>query len=301
MSSGGLKSRQLKVMKAIHKRRRTINIAKSNDVHSEPQSDHEDSFTRRFDARSRQYSHKLIGDIKLYSFKFNIATEDSHGHAESRASTLQIEPKLPKVTLPSLSKFFDEVKEKEKSAWTKERKRRMLTSINHYRALHTSKTTKSQLNKLLPSTSLGQHDSREFFNSVKEGDLRSVTNLLRDCRWLAQSRDGADQTALHWAARRNYHQIADILLESGAFVNSRDIVRLRQAGRTPLYIAAKFNSLAIVRILLKNSADPYLKTSAGKQANSSNVLITKLLSQSKAQYIVKLLTKSVIKEGNYLV
>lgn len=61
-------------------------------------------------------------------------------------------------------------------------------------------------------------------------------------------------TALHWIAKRNYTELIRPLISYGAQINAKDVL-----GRTPIYIAAKFNHLESVNELLALKADPFIK------------------------------------------
>lgn len=66
-------------------------------------------------------------------------------------------------------------------------------------------------------------------------------------------------TGLHWAAARGYEDIIKLLLRYGAYINSLDANH-----RTPLHLAARFNHLGCVRILVENKADPLVFTEGKK-------------------------------------
>jgi ankyrin repeat protein len=59
---------------------------------------------------------------------------------------------------------------------------------------------------------------------------------------------------LHWCARRNYVKLIKLLALYGAEVNARDA-----SGRTPIYVAAKYNHEESVKALLALKADPSIK------------------------------------------
>jgi ankyrin repeat protein len=87
------------------------------------------------------------------------------------------------------------------------------------------------------------------------------------------------QTAFHLIAKRNRHNFINLLISSGANINARDSL-----GRTPLYIASKYNSVETVKILLFELADPFLTPNDGKSINqvSKNFEILSCVKHAKA-------------------
>mmetsp|Transcript_38205 Transcript_38205/g.28153 ORF Transcript_38205/g.28153 Transcript_38205/m.28153 type:complete len:147 (+) Transcript_38205:316-756(+) len=85
--------------------------------------------------------------------------------------------------------------------------------------------------------------------------------MLQRCKYYVYDFDGVNQTGLHWAAKRNFGPMIDLLIESGANVNAFDV-----GGRTPLYLATKMNNLEAVKALLASCAVPIYKTASGKNA-----------------------------------
>lgn len=52
-------------------------------------------------------------------------------------------------------------------------------------------------------------------------------------------------TPLHWAVKRNYVQLAEILIRKGAYKDCQDIL-----GRTPLHIASKLGYFEMVQVCI---------------------------------------------------
>ena len=52
-----------------------------------------------------------------------------------------------------------------------------------------------------------------------------------------------NKTLLHWAAKRDYYNIIQLLLENKALINARDC-----QGRTPLYFACKHNRENCIKV-----------------------------------------------------
>jgi hypothetical protein len=267
--------------------RRTIKTAKSGEHNTELTEDRDDSFRQHFNPVHRTYSHPLIGEVKLHNFAFNVAVDPvpalckSLAPAPSDALNERLKTDLDKARFPAV-KFFEEMKETVRKTKSAERKRRVLTSISHFRRLNIDQGNISKLSQMISNKAFGIQGSRDFMKACKDGDLRKAKYMLTDNRWLSQIKDHVNQTALHWAARRGNLEIAKLLIEQGCFVDSRDI-----AGRSPLHVACKFNYHDIVRILLEANADPYLKTNAGSYPHSNKVNIQRMLSQSKAKQVLK--------------
>lgn len=96
-----------------------------------------------------------------------------------------------------------------------------------------------------------------------------------------QERDGADWTALHYAARFGFEQVVEALLAVGADVNA-----LAQHKITPLHGAVESGHAYVVRLLLDAGADVHATDAYGKSPTSlalhprKNEEIYRLLQQS---------------------
>jgi hypothetical protein len=71
--------------------------------------------------------------------------------------------------------------------------------------------------------------SENLIEAAKQGDLERVKGILETNDRLANLRDEAGATPLHYAAIHGHRQIVQVLLERGADINSRD----GQFGATP--------------------------------------------------------------------
>lgn len=86
--------------------------------------------------------------------------------------------------------------------------------------------------------------------AVYDRDFESVKSLLKkgaDINQVGLYRDGS---ALHLAARSGQQEIAQLLIDSGATVDIRDL-----SDYTPLHNAAWNGNLDIVKLLLNSGAD----------------------------------------------
>jgi cytohesin len=94
-------------------------------------------------------------------------------------------------------------------------------------------------------------------DAVKAGDLGAVRGMIGR-RVDVNQRAGDGGTALHWAVYNENQEIVDLLLRSGARVDSANAL-----GVTPLWVAADNGSGAYVAKLLAAGADPNLAPQTG--------------------------------------
>ncbi len=71
----------------------------------------------------------------------------------------------------------------------------------------------------MPTKPYDRPGSHKFINAAKSGDLETIKRMLKQNRYFVYDYDHISQTALHWAAKRDYKQIVEILIEYGANVN----------------------------------------------------------------------------------
>ena len=98
-------------------------------------------------------------------------------------------------------------------------------------------------------------NSYNLINDCKQGNIKQVGKLLQQNRYLVHDFDNCFMTGLHWACRRNHHEIVKLLLEKGADPNQEDLI-----GRTALYYALhnqKEENLIILKYLLYHKANPW--------------------------------------------
>jgi len=85
-----------------------------------------------------------------------------------------------------------------------------------------------------------------------------VANLLLEKGSPVDSRDDDGLTPLHYAARWNKEKVAELLLARGADVNERST-----DGLTPLHIAARSGDLLVQKVLLEHGAEVNTRTADG--------------------------------------
>jgi len=97
----------------------------------------------------------------------------------------------------------------------------------------------------------------KFFVAVKSNDLKEVEEILKQYpnSNLINSRDSIGQTALHWAAKRDFAELAELLIENKANIESFDLV-----GKTPIMLAARGQRVEVLKLLMRKKANPYRKT-----------------------------------------
>lgn len=112
---------------------------------------------------------------------------------------------------------------------------------------------------LLSATTLGASGAdRQLLEAAKHDDAVAVRALLtKGVDVNARTGDGA--TALHWAAYRNNHELAALLVRAGAAVNTSN-----DLGVTPLWVAATTRSTAAMELLLNAGADPNIVPPTGE-------------------------------------
>jgi len=90
------------------------------------------------------------------------------------------------------------------------------------------------------------NDLEELVTAVKQGDLQRVKTILDLKGQLVQRKDSTGATALHYATMYGHRQVAELLIDRGADINSMD----NQFGATPAgwaieYLREKGGFLAI--------------------------------------------------------
>jgi hypothetical protein len=63
-------------------------------------------------------------------------------------------------------------------------------------------------------------------SAVKNGESEVILRMLKSNPYYVYDYDHIQQTALHWAGKRNYKEIIEILVDYGANVNCFDIVTI---------------------------------------------------------------------------
>ena len=93
----------------------------------------------------------------------------------------------------------------------------------------------------------------QILQASERGDVQKVQALLASDPALVNTRGAHDKTPLHWAAEKNYCELAEALLAAGADINAETTW-----GMTPLQWAANQGSREVADVLLRHGAAPQL-------------------------------------------
>ncbi|HZS28751.1 MAG TPA: ankyrin repeat domain-containing protein [Candidatus Angelobacter sp.] len=96
-------------------------------------------------------------------------------------------------------------------------------------------------------------DPEEMLKAAERGDVTRVRQLLSLDTTLVNAKGAYDKTPLHWAAEKNYRELAELLVAAGANINTEV-----SWGMTPLQWAANMGSRDVADILLAHGARPQL-------------------------------------------
>ena len=101
--------------------------------------------------------------------------------------------------------------------------------------------------------------AESLLRAVFASDLKSVKSLLREGADINKLERYIGGSALHVAARSGQHEMAQLLIDSGARVDLRD-----RSDYTPLHNAAWVGTLDMVKLLLNAGADINAATYSGR-------------------------------------
>lgn len=89
----------------------------------------------------------------------------------------------------------------------------------------------------------------DMLDAAEHGDTTRLSALLEESPELVNTSGEYNKTPLHWAAEKNFRDVADLLIQAGADVNARTIW-----GSTPLEWAGIMGSTAVADLLLEHGA-----------------------------------------------
>ncbi len=96
-------------------------------------------------------------------------------------------------------------------------------------------------------------DPEDMLKACEHGDLNKVRELLERDSTLVNAKGEYQKTPLHWAAEKNFSELAELLVARGA-----DIHAEVSWGMTPLQWAANMGSRDVADVLLAHGARPQL-------------------------------------------
>jgi ankyrin repeat protein len=100
-------------------------------------------------------------------------------------------------------------------------------------------------------------DPEEMLQAAQRGDVAKIRQLLASDTTLANAKGAHNKTPLHWAAEKNYPELAELLVTAGADINAEV-----SWGMPPLQWAANMGSRDVAEVLLAHGATPQLNMSA---------------------------------------
>jgi hemoglobin len=96
-------------------------------------------------------------------------------------------------------------------------------------------------------------DPEEMLKASERGDVNKVRELLGRDSTLVNAKGAHNKTPLHWAAEKNNHELAELLISAGADLNAEV-----SWGMTPLAWAANMGSREAADAFLAHGARPQL-------------------------------------------
>ena len=96
-------------------------------------------------------------------------------------------------------------------------------------------------------------DPEDMLKACERGDLVKVRQLLEADSTLVNAKGAYNKTPLHWAAEKNYRELAELLVAAGA-----DITTEVTWGMTALQWAANMGARDVAEVLLAHGAQPQL-------------------------------------------
>lgn len=123
----------------------------------------------------------------------------------------------------------------------------------------TSKAKSSKSSKSSKSGSSSAGNAPQIHRASADGQVDSVNRALEDDPNLISSKDSSGYTPLHHAAIGGHTEVVEVLLESGAKIDT-----MGSRGETALFLASSKGNAEVVELLLKAGADPNQASADGK-------------------------------------
>jgi ankyrin repeat protein len=96
-------------------------------------------------------------------------------------------------------------------------------------------------------------DPEDMLKACERGDLVKVRQLLEADSTLVNAKGAYNKTPLHWAAEKNYRELAELLVTAGANITAEVTW-----GMTALQWAANMGAHDVAEVLLAHGAQPQL-------------------------------------------
>ena len=114
---------------------------------------------------------------------------------------------------------------------------------------------------------------------IRAGDIDEIVKVINNNNFLVSFKDEFDQIPLHICAKRNLYQMIAFFLSRLSPIDAQD-----ESGRTPLMIAAHYNYLEFITILLFENANPKIKDKDSRMASdmTTNEKIKIILKRAEA-------------------
>ncbi|CDW87853.1 ankyrin repeat-containing protein [Stylonychia lemnae] len=136
-------------------------------------------------------------------------------------------------------------------------KARQVGVFNKQIETETSTIKKQRVSKYLKNAM----DQLKSMNFAEDGSLDEDTVYWKDQFFYHVKQNNIQDnkmTALHWAVKRNYISMAEMLLKNDSKKDSQDIL-----GRTPIHLAAKLNYFEMTKLLLRYKTNLNIKNKKG--------------------------------------
>lgn len=114
----------------------------------------------------------------------------------------------------------------------------------------------------------------KYFNAIKFNKPITLSNIIQNNKNILMEIDYFGQSGYHWAAKRGYNNVLNVLIANGKHINMTD-----KKKRTPLFLAAKSNYYDTCELLLQNGANPFMINIEDKKPYdvAANAALKKLL------------------------
>jgi hypothetical protein len=90
--------------------------------------------------------------------------------------------------------------------------------------LNRMKITPDQImkNNLFPPCEYFRPKSKKLIEAIKKGDTKTVIDIIEEDRFTLYDYDPTNQTALHWAAKRNRPEMLKYFIDIGCYIDCKD-------------------------------------------------------------------------------